>query len=350
MIDKKLHILIWTLFIFYETVLIGWLFGEFGSFGNYAVHYTYNIIIFYVNGIFVMPWVMKKSHEVVWRLPLMVVVQILLFATVVYCLDYLLIHYTGIIDFNLDITFYGRICYRAIFFIGLSCGYYFLATYLKEKDLNQELEKQQLINLIKQKEMENELNITVNAYLKAQINPHFLFNTLNFIYNNTRKTAPQAADAIMTLSDMMRYAIKSEQTGSAIYLKDEIEQMENLIHLHQLRQSHTLYVELQHDEIHTDLKFIPLVLVTLLENVFKHGNLSKKSKPALIQIHIRNGKLYIHTENLVNEHKNNSGEGIGLANVRKRLLHNYGERVEFNYYTDQNKVFHVHILLDLSEL
>ncbi|WP_442592110.1 sensor histidine kinase [Pedobacter sp. AW31-3R] len=346
--DKKIHFIIWTIYIFYETILIGLLFGEFGSLGNYTVHYTYNILLFYITALYVLPVVMKNPNQVVWKLPLMVVMETLLFASVAFGLDYLLLRYTDVITFKMDIMFFGRLCYRGVFFIGLSTGYYYLLTYLKEKELNVELEKQRLVGIIKQKETENELNVTVNAYLKAQINPHFLFNTLNFIYNNARKTAPEAADAIMTLSEMMRYAIKSEQAGESIYLYAEIEQVENLIHLHQLRQNNKLHIQLDYSGITKDIRFIPLVLVTLLENIFKHGNLSKPSKPALVHIYVADDELHIYTENLVNEFKNNSGEGIGLENVRKRISRNYPGRSNFNYYTEQDHIFKVSIVISLS--
>lgn len=275
------------------------------------------------------------------------IVEVIICACLIYTLDYLIERYTAILTFDLNREMLYRFCYRSFFFISFSSGYFALLNFLKERELNVTLEKQHLIEIINQQDMQNELNVTVNAYLKAQINPHFLFNTLNFIYNHARKTAPVAAEAIMTLSEMMRYAIRSENAGAFISLAAEIEQVENLIHLHQLRQDNTLNVEFDYSGIADDVRFIPLVLMTMAENIFKHGNLSKESKPAMLSISVSDGQLYISSANLINEHKDLSGEGIGLDNIRKRLLHAYAGKVVFNHFTDGQDVFHVNIVLSL---
>lgn len=345
LLDNKIHFIAWSIFIFYETIILGFVNG-FGTAGNYIVHYSYNIFIFYLHAHYLLPFILKSKKRIWWRLPLLVV-EVLIFSGIIFLLDLLIMRYTSILTFEMNKEMFYRICYRTVFFIGFSSGYYSLLTFLKERELNVELEKQYLIGIIKQQDTQNELNITINAYLKAQINPHFLFNTLNFIYNNTRKTAPVAAEAIMTLSEMMRYAIRSENAGAYISLYTEIEQLENLIHLHQLRQNNTLQISFDHGGVTKEIKFIPLVLMTLAENMFKHGNLSKVSKPASITIDVKDNQLLIRTRNLINDLKDLSGENIGLDNVHKRLLHTYGDAAVFSYFTDNEGMFQVDIIVNL---
>lgn len=289
---------------------------------------------------------LKIKNRNLFLLPVLIV-EVIFCAGLIYTLDYLIERYTAILTFDLNVEMFYRFCYRSFFFISFSCAYYTLLNFLKEREANVILEKQHLIGIIKQQDTQNELNKTINAYLKAQINPHFLFNTLNFIYNHARKTAPLAAEAIMTLSEMMRYAVRSENADSFISLAAEIEQVENLIHLHQLRQNNTLQVVFDYSGITDDVRFIPLVLMTMAENIFKHGNLSKASKPAMFSISASDGQLFISSENLVNEHKDQSGEGIGLDNIHKRLLHAYNERVVFSHHTDKDGIFHVNLVLNL---
>jgi len=318
--------------------------GSFGKPGNYIVHYFFNILLVYLHAQVVLPIAFRNPKQMIWKIPVLVFLELALFVFVLLIVDSLLIKYTDIMEFTLNMQFYYRVAYRGSFFIGIGTGYYYLLTFLKQKEITEESERKHLSSIIAHQETQNELNITVNAYLKAQINPHFLFNTLSFIYNNARKTAPAAAEAIMTLSEMMRYAIRTQNAGEFIYLLSEAEQVDNLIRLHQLRQNDQLYIKFDYSECGKEVKLIPLILMTLVENIFKHGNLSKESKPAEIMIRSDDHVLEIHTENLINENRSSSSDGIGLENISKRLKITYGDRVKFDYFIEDN-LFKVRILL-----
>jgi two-component system LytT family sensor kinase len=348
----KMHVYIWFIFIFYETVLLNMISSmPAWPWGNFTVSYLLNIILFYVHSNLVLPASFENRKQAIWKAPLLILIEIMVFLGVAYVIVSGLVKYTSILESGPPGKFFPRTVYRTIYFTGISTGYYFLIRFLNERKLTEEMEKQRLITIIDKQKTQNELNITVNAYLKAQINPHFLFNTLNFIYNNARKSAPKAADAIMTLSEMMRYAIKSEDAGEHIYLSAEIEQVKNLIRLHQLRQNDNLYIEFNYDLDNEEIKFIPLVLMTLVENIFKHGNLSKSTQPATINIRNLKDYLEITTGNLINENQNSTGtKGIGLENIRKRLEHMYGDQVVFKYFTEDEFIFRVHIILKKANI
>jgi two-component system LytT family sensor kinase len=344
----RLHILSWSLYILYEVTMVELISGITGSLSTYVVHYIFNIVLFYVHAHLVLPVVFRKTAQVFWKLPLAIAGEIVIYFITLYLIDYLLLTYLHMmveISLKLSKIFFVRVIYRSLYFIGFSTGYYFLITFIQERGLNEQLEKQKLNDIIEQQKVKNELNLAVNAYLKAQINPHFLFNTLNYIYNNIRKIAPNAAEAILTLSDMMRYAIKSEDPEGFVLLSEEVEQLKNLILLHQLRQEDTLYLTLDYSSGKYQASFVPLVLLTLAENMFKHGNLSKASRPASIVIHCTEAGLEIITANLINEGKDDTGTRLGLENIKQRLFHTYGSAAGIEYYTDTENYFQVKVYL-----
>ncbi|MCZ4245234.1 sensor histidine kinase [Pedobacter punctiformis] len=198
------------------------------------------------------------------------------------------------------------------------------------------LERQSLVTQIEKQALENDLVNSQNNYLRSQINPHFLFNTLNFIYNDARKKAPMAADAIMNLAEMMRYALKRPEASEMVPLSEEVEQIEHLINLHKLRTANTINLELEVKGDLFGLRFPPLILLTLIENIFKHGNVSHSTQPALIKINYENNHLSIKTINMINDVKSKPGEShhVGVENIGKRLNNFYKEACEFKFYQD----------------
>lgn len=339
---NKNHLIAWSIFMAYESVILGLYSGEFGKFWNYAVHYAINIALFYAHAHFVLYKALNQKNKAYWRIPLFIGIEIFLYITVLFIVDTLLLHYTDFLSVNkvdLNKQYYFRSIFRGSYFIGFSTGYYFLITFLTERKRAEELEKIRLNNIINAQKIEQELAKSQNAYLRAQINPHFLFNTLDFIYHNARKNSPLAAEAIVTLSDMMRYAINTTYTGDCISLGDEIEQVENLIHLYQLKANSNLFIDLKYSEEVKTMPFIPLVLITLAENIFKHGNLTIESHSASINVFIQNNNLHIETDNLVKEARNTKGLNSGLVNIAKRLDHSYGKNSNFNFCIDEHAHF-----------
>jgi LytS/YehU family sensor histidine kinase len=147
-----------------------------------------------------------------------------------------------------------------------------------------DLENTQLRNELQNQALEKALLATENAYLKSQINPHFLLNTLNFLYNSVSKLSEKIADSVMTLSDIMRYALTNADEDGKVKLESEIEHISNFIKLNQARFNQRLCIELLMEGDPEGLRIIPLVLITLAENVFKYGDLLSESYPAKINI------------------------------------------------------------------
>lgn len=335
----KLHLVLWLLFILYETVVIGLITGVFGNPAAYISHYILIMVLFYVHAYFSLPWALKNNINAIWKLPLIVAIEISAFIFISYLTDEFLIFSTLLKLKHYKLTYQNSLqsLYRGIYFMGFSTGYYFILRYGKERRKTNELEKQRLNDIIYRQKSEQELTKAQNAFLKAQINPHFLFNTLDFVYHSIVELSPPAANAIITLAEMMRYAIDSDKMGDYIPLSDEIDQIENLLYLNQIRKKNKLLFQLQYEEEVRRLYLIPLVLLTMVENIFKHGNLTEKDHDALVSIYIKGGIFIIETDNLINNQVRPGGNHKGLSNTEQRLKYAYGENILFtNKATERN--------------
>ena len=167
-------------------------------------------------------------------------------------------------------------------------------------------------------------------FLKAQINPHFLHNTLNFLYAKSLPYSSELSEGILTLSDIMRYALGqgNEKDGKAP-LKDEIEHVRNVIKISQLRFSNKLNVNFEVNGVINGAMIIPFVLITLVENAFKHGDLKNMDAPIDIKVSVSGNKLYFYCRNKKKSGPKELSTGIGLANIRNRLDLAYGNNYNF---------------------
>jgi LytS/YehU family sensor histidine kinase len=208
-------------------------------------------------------------------------------------------------------------------FFGIS----FLVAYIT---ILREGQKQRKILEAQKLQLEVEKSEANLNFLKAQINPHFLHNTLNFLYAKSIPYSPELSEGILTLSDIMRYALSegNAREGKAP-LKDEIEHVRNVIKINQLRFSNKLNVNFEVSGIVNGAMIIPFVLITLVENAFKHGDLQKQEYPIDIKLNIHKSKLYFYCRDKKKTGPKEISTGIGLENIRKRLDLAYGDTYKF---------------------
>jgi len=336
----KYHFISWIVFMVYESVSASYLSNSFAPLLNYVVFYTLNISFFYIHAKVVLDLILggnRKSR--LWKVPLTILAEVVIYTAVMILMRILLFKFTdlgGGKSFELTSYIVAGAIFRCIYFVGFSTGYYFILQLSEEKKKTLQLETQRMDNQI-------ELAKSENAYLKAQINPHFLFNTLDFIYQHARENSPVAAETILSLSGMMRHAVGHVKGEEYAELGEEIDQVENLINLHQLRKNHGLHLRFWYDEDIRAARVIPLMLVTLVENIFKHGNLHIESDPAQITIELEDNHVSIITSNLISDYPNASGLGSGMANISKRLRYTYGAQARFEYGVYQQKYFRVQV-------
>lgn len=185
------------------------------------------------------------------------------------------------------------------------------------------------------------------AWLKNQINPHFLFNTLNNISSLTQIDADAAQDAIAQLSDLLRYAMY-ETNKNTVPLGGEVEFMRNYIELMKLRCNEQTSVNYQLSIDSEQVEVAPLLFVSLIENAFKHGVSSGRPSAISIKLEQHQGQLTFicNNTNYPKNDKDRSGSGIGIENTRRRLELMYVDRYEWEQTLEDN-IYHVMIKLKL---
>jgi two-component system LytT family sensor kinase len=341
----KYHFISWIVFMVYESVSASYMSNSFAPLLNYVAFYSLNITFFYFHANFVLDHILKgNTKSRLWKIPLALLIEVSGYTLVMILMRMILFKFTDIAGgkpFEINSFIIAGSIFRCIYFIGFATGYYYILLLSVEKKKTLELERQRMDNQI-------QLAKSENAYLKAQINPHFLFNTLDFIYQHAKGKSPVAAETILSLSAMMRSAVDHVKEDEYIDMGQEIDQVENLINLHQLRKNHQLHLRFWYDEEIRSAKIIPLVLVTLIENIFKHGNLHLESDPACVSIGMKDNRLLIETNNLINDYPNSNGLGSGMNNISKRLSYTYGPAASFAYGIDQEKRFKVELLIPHS--
>lgn len=200
--------------------------------------------------------------------------------------------------------------------------------------------KQQTQQMLEQKSIA-ELNL-----LKSQVQPHFLFNTLNNIYYEAFREAPRTALLIGRLSDIMRYFV-DESPKEKVSLATEIQFLENYIALEKIRVLHGVQVAFT-KACACDSFIPPMLLMTFVENIFKHGiDRSGTENTVTLSLTQQDGHLIFQTENALPQPPvHTAKEGSGLKNLQKRLTLLYGPNFELNI-TRSDQFFRAYLKIPL---
>jgi LytS/YehU family sensor histidine kinase len=182
-------------------------------------------------------------------------------------------------------------------------------------------------------EKEKELIHNELKALKAQVNPHFLFNSLNNIYSLSLKKSDSAPEVILKLSNVLRYMIY-ESNEQVVDLEKEIDFIKNYIDLQKLRAKNPETVKLNIIGTIKDQKIAPLILIVFIENAFKHGVKGDTvNQYIIIDIEVEDGYVHFVSKNnigSIDETENSEYKGLGLENVKRRLELVYHENYTLN--------------------
>lgn len=173
--------------------------------------------------------------------------------------------------------------------------------------------------------------------LKAQIQPHFFFNTLNTIYALTHTDLEKSQEAILKLSKMMRY-VMNEENKFYVKLAEETSFIHNYLELmsHRLPKNVKLSYELT--EEHPETQIAPMILLNFIENCFKHGVSTEHECLIKISTHFEGDYFVLSTENdWLKNHQSNKSKGIGINNSKKRLEIIYPEKHKLEYEVKKNR-------------
>ncbi|WP_367865192.1 sensor histidine kinase [Pedobacter sp. WC2423] len=278
-----------------------------------------NISIFYINYTLLIPQLLKKYWIYVLSIVALIVVMMFLKTGLALLYRDVMLEQTNPktgVTTHTDLNLYMiSSVFISGFFIISSCLIKFMLDWFSHIRIQRSLETER-------KDMELQ-------FLKSQLNPHFLFNSLNNIYSLAYQKSDKTADAILKLAEIMRYMIY-ESNDSWVALSKEIEYVQSYIELQKLRFKNGASVEMTLNGEIDDQQIIPLILISFVENAFKHGVANDPKDPIRINI-IANQKIlhFSITNKKSNGNKDEVG-GVGLNNVERRLQLLYPERYKLN--------------------
>ncbi len=190
------------------------------------------------------------------------------------------------------------------------------------------------------------------SYLKAQINPHFFFNTLNNIYALINFDVEKAKSALLKLSRMMRYVLYETEKDTTS-LSSEVNFLKDYLDLMKMRVSEKVRLQVDIQEKFEEISIAPMLLLPFIENAFKHGISGKHESYIIVKLMVEKARLTLEDQNRIAEKPQDNPEarqkGIGLANTIRRLSLIYGKNHSLTI-DDQNesKAYRVHLTIDLK--
>ncbi len=218
---------------------------------------------------------------------------------------------------------------------GAGMALFFLRRNIRIQRENSEKEKLQ---------RELELN-----YLKEQVNPHFLFNSLNSIYALSRQQSSETSEVVMQLSELMRYQLESAKKD-LVSLKEELEFIENYLLLEEKRLSKRCTIEFLIEGEVSNYKIAPMLLIPFVENAVKHGAQATNEQSTIdVNVSIKDSRLHVTIVN--SKHSTvaqSTRTGMGLENVKRRLNLLYAN-VHILEINDTEKAYQVHLTIDITK-
>lgn len=355
------HSLMWLSFAFllFLSYRLAYQLTYFNSFILTLRMCVVNMIVFYIFFYLLLPKVLKLSFGfavfyLIVSFPVLIIIWLLstyLFSITYHHLGFEILEgeLKGAITASANQTFWeaislNRIISQAIIFISLLSPFFFVKILFEISKLYS-----RTIKIQNQKNLLEIQNINIEKdFLKSQLNPHFLFNTLNNLYSLSLKKDNSVPEVILNLSDTMSYTLY-ESNSEKLELWKEIEFVKNYFELEKMRYSadRKIHYEFPTERDCMGLKIAPLLSFTFIENAFKYGLKSKESGFLNLNIKIENGNFIFVIENDFEEIKNeNSHGGIGIENVKKRLQLIYPNNFKLEIFSSQN-IFKVKLTINL---
>lgn len=336
-ISKKVvyHSLIWICYMLTLLVLDSGEEAFIIILRNTLIHVFFLMLIVYTNYLYLIPNYLSKKRFISYLL-------LLLFtATIVMPIEMVCLYWNIAGNDNIDAQIellkkqYGHFLFLFLTLI--------ISTILK-------ITKEWLFQQAVQKDLENKNLQSELSFLKSQINPHFLFNTLNSLYALTLKKSDKAPEIVLRLSEMMRYMLyKSNE--KKVPLEQEINYIQNYLALERTRYGDKARIEFEcAGDSPANYSIAPLLFITFLENSFKHG-LSQSISQGFVEclLYIENNTIDFTIQNSKTSEKDERyfQGGIGLVNVKRRLELIYPDKYKLDI-EETDDVYLVNLKIDLS--
>lgn len=282
----------------------------------FVVYPIISVTLFYLNYLYLIPAYLNKKRYGLYAL-----------AIVITIVGYALIKYGVALFFKDNIlhrvkgheigfwTYFISAVFTNILFLFLSAVLKFTSDWFLNERIQRDLENQRLSAEL--------------AFLKSQINPHFLFNSLNSIYSLAYQRSETTPEAILKLSEIMRYMLY-ECNDNRVDLAKELQYLHNYIDLQKIRFGEKAFINFKVGGVIESQQIVPLILIAFIENAFKHGIANDPLTPINITIDINASNLQFYIQNKKHNNNRDLSGGIGLSNVRRRLNLLYPDKFILN--------------------
>jgi two-component system LytT family sensor kinase len=303
---QLIHLVFWVVFGGLMLVVFnGFVGGFMNAIAPTLVNMTGLMILTYVHLWYLLPQFYSKKKYVAYGISVFVI--LLLTTLFRFIIGWEIVRIVGW-EMSNEFTpnYFVGMMVTGLFIILITLPLRLIENYFKKEELEKELKTQQL---------EAELR-----FLKAQVNPHFLFNALNNIYSLSFTNSSQTPEMILKLSDMMSYMLYDCKTKK-VKITNEINYLHNFIALQQLKKEGELNVVFLTQGDFSGIHITPMLFIPFFENAFKHGNLEDTKNGWLqSEMKVANGSLYFFIKNTTLKEKTKSEKGgVGLENVKARL-------------------------------
>lgn len=342
-----LHSGIWTIFIF--TSLIQFYDSPFKISTDFYVQWASGIALFYLNYYYLVPsLLLEKKYWTYFSIVIVLIALFMIIRAFYFMPDFREMPPKKMIDIygkeHLIVSDHQK--KQPLFFKTVPSFFYILILTISAviKTLSEFYTNQQNKLIAETHRTSTELN-----YLRKQTNPHFLFNALNSIYSLAYKKSDLVPDAIVTLSELMRYMLY-ETDNKSVLLEKEINYIQNYLELQKLRLNNVENIVIN---IHGETKnkpIEPLLLISFIENAFKYGTDYKGTAFVKIKIIIDGNNLDFWVENKIeNKKKDAENSGIGLTNIKNRLNLIYSNAHQLTIIETESD-YKVHLNLQLNQI
>jgi two-component system, LytTR family, sensor kinase len=183
-------------------------------------------------------------------------------------------------------------------------------------------------------DLKSEKTVAELAFLKSQLNPHFLFNTLNNIYVLTYQKSDKAPAAMLKLAEIMRYMLY-ESNEPLVDLEQEVKYLTNMIELQKMRYHGTVFIESNMQGNFSGKMIAPLLLAPFVENAFKHGDVGDKDNPLVINLLESHNNVHFSVKNKKRHQNKDEVGGVGMENVQRRLDLLYAGKYSLDIQDDE---------------
>jgi len=327
-IRRIIEVVAWSLFLGFPLFIFPSLKPFFGPEGTipavYGILLTHSILIvfYYFNYYYALPkFYFTKKYKIYFPLVISILIAIILLLQLHPDLNPL--HYATIQFAKTIFIFSIVVRFLMVFLLSLGFSAYSRLRQAEEEKLKTEL-----------------------SFLKAQINPHFLFNTLNSIYALAVKKSDSTPESVTKLAAIMRYVI-TDAAHDFVLLEKEINYVSSYIELEKLRLTQKVRLTYSVTGDPAGKQIAPLIFIPLIENAFKHGVSTVEDSTINIKIEIRDNTLHLKIDNTKVRLDKKNNNGLGIENVKKRLNLLYGGKHELKI-TENEKDFSVNLVVHLK--